>query len=464
MRVSTYVSLFLLAVLSISVGHKADQVPLLNENVDRTVDLASTGAITREVIKVSFRVADAKAGPAKDYLVAVPENVMERLASLDATIDDGRLEFERAGLHPASKRHLFRVKLPKPMKSGTLTIKIAYTHRVKPYPAEIPQGEKQYLEYSGSAYFLSPYPTKSQKTTLKLPKSNVISYSEQPSPVSKSGNAIYFGPYNDIEGDQYGDVDIHVHYEDPKPVLVVKALFRDVWVSHLGGKLSVEEHYELVNEGAKLKGHFSRIDYAMGAGTQGQMNVLRHLSLTFPAKVSNPYYRDIVGNVSTSRFRNERTKSVMEIQPRYPLWGGWKYTWYHGYDAPLSAFMRQKGSRYTLAIPFLSSTQDVAHDVVKLRIVLPEGADNLRVSLPFALNNEQHDRVYWYLDTIGRPATILEKRNAVDGEHSQVVYISYDYSDVNSLRKPLVASLAFFLLFVSSMLILRLDFSILPGV
>ena len=125
----------------------------------------------------------------------------------------------------------------------------------------------------------------------------------------------------------------------------------------------------------RLKNHFSRIDYAFAAAAQDRMNVLRELKVTFPPQASNPYFRDTVGNVSTSRFRNERTKSVMEIRPRYPVWGGWKYTWYHGYDVPLTGFLRQKGSRYALAIPFLSSTDNLAHEHVKLRIVLPEGAE-----------------------------------------------------------------------------------------
>ena len=88
----------------------------------------------------------------------------------------------------------------------------------------------------------------------RLPTSNILSYSQQPSPVSKSGSSLTYGPYQDIEGYKYndeGNSNIRIHYEDPKPVLVDKTLLRDVWVSHWGGRMSVEEHYELVNEGAK---------------------------------------------------------------------------------------------------------------------------------------------------------------------------------------------------------------------
>jgi oligosaccharyltransferase complex subunit alpha (ribophorin I) len=187
--------------------------------------------------------------------------------------------------------------------------------------------------------------------------------------------------------------DLHVHYENAKAVLVAKSLFRDLWVSHWGGQLSVEEHYELHNEGAKyavlatficlfvlncvsfrLKDHFSRVEFAYTAASRDQFNVVESLTLTFPPHATNAFYRDTIGNVSTSKFRNERTRSVMEIKPRYPLWGGWRYTWYHGYDIPLSAYLRSSGTTYTLKVPFVGGLTDVSIETATVRVVLPESA------------------------------------------------------------------------------------------
>ncbi|ORY50690.1 Ribophorin I [Leucosporidium creatinivorum] len=73
------------------------------------------------------------------------------------------------------------------------------------------------------------------------------------------------------------------------------------------------------------------------------------LSLALPPNVHSPYYYDIVGNVSTSRFRPSTPAvtagklpsqrkgagySLLELIPRYPLMGGWNYTFTIGYDAP----------------------------------------------------------------------------------------------------------------------------------
>ena len=47
----------------------------------------------------------------------------------------------------------------------------------------------------------------------------------------------------------------------------------------------------------------------------------------------------------------------------------------------------------------------------------------MRVAPPTKMDHESYDIVYWYLDTLGRPAAVLEKKNVVDGEHSQIVYV-----------------------------------------
>lgn len=114
------------------------------------------------------------------------------------------------------------------------------------------------------------------------------------------------------------------------------------------------------------------------------------LSYALPPNVHSPYFYDIVGNVSTSRFRPSAPSSagvklpsqrkgaaysVLEIIPRYPLMGGWNYTYTVGYDAPLDDYLKQKGSGdYSLRVPFLTPIKDLAVDDVTIEIRLPEGA------------------------------------------------------------------------------------------
>lgn len=124
-----------------------------------------------------------------------------------------------------------------------------------------------------------------------------------------------------------------------------------------------------------LEKEFSRVEYQMSQPIHDQTNVLKTLSLTLPASARDTYYRDEVGNVSTSNFRVENDRSVLEIKPRYPLFGGWNTTWYHGYNADLGAYVHKaKSGKYVLNINFIENAQDMIVDKATVRVVLPEGS------------------------------------------------------------------------------------------
>lgn len=222
-----------------------------------------------------------------------------------------------------------------------------------------------------------------------------------------------------------------VHYEQPEPVLSVRKLDRTVQVSHWGNHVAIEDEILLVNDGPKwvvthqsfyyytlcshcwayyplaciivnrLKGHFSRLSHqALSFQRRGAAFVTPHtassISFNLPSNVYSPYFIDEVGNVSTSRFRpsprtphtskltpkaninnnNNLAKSHLQLTPRYPLLGGWNYSFSMGYKQPLNDVLRldTKNGEYKLAIPFLTDLKNAAFDDVVVRFVLPEGA------------------------------------------------------------------------------------------
>lgn len=67
----------------------------------------------------------------------------------------------------------------------------------------------------------------------------------------------------------------------------------------------------------------------------------------------------------------------MELKPRYPLLGGWNYTFSVGWNSNLGegGWGKSLGNgRFSLATPFLTPITDLAVDQVRTRVVLPEGA------------------------------------------------------------------------------------------
>lgn len=49
---------------------------------------------------------------------------------------------------------------------------------------------------------------------------------------------------------------------------------------------------------------------------------------------SDIYYRDNIGNVSTSVTRHSLHGVELSLLSRFPMYGGWKNAWYQGYNLP----------------------------------------------------------------------------------------------------------------------------------
>lgn len=80
----------------------------------------------------------------------------------------------------------------------TLKVVSVFTSALEPYPAEITQNENQYVRYTDSHYFYSPYKTETQKTTFKLASSSIESFTKL-APFNTKGSSIIFGSYKDVE-------------------------------------------------------------------------------------------------------------------------------------------------------------------------------------------------------------------------------------------------------------------------
>lgn len=124
----------------------------------------------------------------------------------------------------------------------------------------------------------------------------------------------------------------------------------------------------------RLEENFNRVRYMVSSQVHSATNMLKELTLELPAGASDAYFRDEIGNVSTSHFRNERDRSVLEIKPRFPLFGGWTYNWYHGYNVNLGAFLRYFDGQYILNVNLVENAKIMTIDHARVRIVLPEGA------------------------------------------------------------------------------------------
>lgn len=110
---------------------------------------------------------------------------------------------------------------------------------------------------------------------------------------------------------------------------------------------------------------------------QQRTSAVHAFELELPAAVKDAYYRDDVGNVSTSNLRLLKSKSLLELRPRFPLFGGWNYNWYHGYNLNLwdfVSFVTGDSATHSMEIDLVQGVKNVPIDKLKMKIVLPEGA------------------------------------------------------------------------------------------
>jgi len=142
----------------------------------------------------------------------------------------------------------------------------------------------------------------------------------------------------------------------------------------------------------RLKGHFSRLAHQQSKyHATKPAQILADLTLRLPPSAHSPYYYDTIGNVSTSNFRQGSlpaslaksskiktsariVEGILELRPRYPLLGGWNYTFTVGWDMPLGDILKAQGSKKVLGVPFLTGWRDLLVDDAELRVILPEGA------------------------------------------------------------------------------------------
>lgn len=375
-------------------------------------------------------------------------------------------------IHSATEFYLIHLPSPlAPKEQQTLSISYSILSALTPVPAQISQNDKQYVQFTLSAYTPSSYVTEKQKTKIKFPSADVPDYTtliadlnaDKKADPQKQGSTFTYGPYNDIPAG--AEQLVSVRYEFTKPITHATALERDIEVSHWGGNLALEERYWLTNQGASLKDHFSRVEWQKTSYMNPPTSALKSLNLPLAPGSVDPYFTDDIGNVSTSRFRPGAREALLELKPRYPVFGGWKYSFRVGWNADLSQHLRKlsTGDSYVLKVPFLEgprSPEGIQYARVKLRVILPEGAENVRYSTSVPLIDSQTGLHKTFMDTVGRTTLTLSALNLVDEFRERDLIVTYDYPWTAGFRKPIVISLGMFAVFAAAWVVGNLDTSI----
>ncbi|GBL89998.1 Dolichyl-diphosphooligosaccharide--protein glycosyltransferase subunit 1 [Araneus ventricosus] len=447
--------ILLLLVSCYSLGY----AEIVNNKVDRNIDIASS------LVKVTVKLTLENTGksPVSAFHYALEPDTRPYLSYFGASQvqEEGRIALKIDELsvnenqaHKDKDTHRIHFKSPlSPGKTTIVRLEFIFTHALIPYPSTITQSEKQLVLYHGNHYYYSPYHTKTQTTSVTLPSNSVESFSKV-KPVSHSDNLITYGPYDNIG--PYSVNKMTIHCENNNAFLTVTNLNRAIEVSHWG-VISIEEEIDIAHTGAKLKGAFSRYEFQRD---QSGISSVKSFKTVLPASASDVYYRDEIGNISTSHLRVLDDSTEVELRPRFPLFGGWKTHYVLGYYVPTYEYLFNSGDKYVLKMRFVDHIfDDSLIDQCTVKVILPEGSRNIHVKLPYPAKRLPDELHYTYLDTVGRPVIVLQHRNLVE-QHIQDFEVHYEYKKLLMLQEPILVVIALYLCFVVVIIYVRFDFSI----
>ncbi|KAB2096371.1 hypothetical protein ES319_A01G103900v1 [Gossypium barbadense] len=456
------ISRFVLLVFTISMLASPALSDLVLSKVDRRIYLTS------HIVRISSTLEVENAGPetVSKVLLAFPDLQAQNLAYLMASPHEAKAKFKVSvvsfpidvvkpeDMPPGVT--FYSVSLPQGLTVGasfTFDVLAVFTHALRPMPEQIGQADIQLVLYQDSAYYLSPYVVKVQSLSLKLPDSRIESYTTLES-TKVQGSEIKYGPYENLPA--FSSSPITVHFQNNLPFTIAQELVREIEISHWGNVL-VTEHYKLIHGGAQSKGEFSRLEPQARENVQGP-SAVRYLVAHLPPRAHSVYYRDAIGNISTSHLRGDSKKAELLIEPRYPMFGGWRTAFTIGYGLPLQDCLYESEGRRFLNITFSSPVIELVIDTLIVKVVLPEGSSDISVAAPFFMKQCQETKIS-HLDIVGRPVVVLEKTNLVP-EHNQYFQVYYKFNRLSMLREPLMLISGIFLFFVPCIVYMHADTSI----
>lgn len=464
-------------VVAFAAALDVDPDSWFNDQYTRTVELSKS--YVRESILLSIK--NTAIAPQDTYYFYLCDgfDFVKDLALISAVLIKNREPLDIVAVNDgeATDDRLFKITLPYPVSPQSnvdINVQYNYMNSVRPFPEKIELNDIQKLLLKTNKFPYSAYATKdyqlafggvgkSEEMDLHLSDNSAITKGLPALEGRVESNMLVYGPLFSTVGPKTISP-MGLLYTHMKSVPKVTRLDRSVWIPGLDVvQLPVEEYFELTNDGAALASGFSRFDFMKGRYGQDK-NHFSLLQLEFPFTDSNTYsdyyYTDLVGKVDTHQIIQDH----LVIQPRYPLFGGWKYNFTIGWNQKVTDSIHRiidEEDTYIMLFPIVNGLKDVTYDTVYLSFYLPEGAEFVNVSSPIPFDNLEVSSDLSYFDVAkGHTKITLTFTNVIDAVTNLNVFIQYKYASSSFAWKILKISGFVFAALTSYFLLGRLDLSV----
>ena len=131
--------------------------------------------------------------------------------------------------------------------------------------------------------------------------------------------------------------------------------------------------------------------------------------------------------------------------------GGWKTSWSQGYQFPADKYIEyneKDSNQFVFTTQLSHQFEGITAEDFTLKIILPEGASNIHVNLPFEMETTTRN-VYRYLDMRGGRTEIeLRAKNIHRQYHNKDITITYRLTALDLWFKPFLVIFYTFAVFL----------------
>ena len=445
-------NILLLLINFIFISSQTTSDKFLNEEVTREINLKNKILF----FKTNIQIKNKHTSSLNSYTYLLSKNNSEHLIYFSVKLNGKTCTTKQSEVEDPN--YIYVTISFDPINKGetkTLTITEHYFESLSFLPKKITIKEDQLSLFQDTGNIPSIYETKSTKTTITLPpNTDIKSYTLEN---SNKKNEIITYSYDTIKPQK--SYPIKIHYINNNPYIIMNHASKTYQVSHWGN-IAVTEDYQIENIGAKLDGEFGRIDYNQYSNKGGR-NALKKFRAILPLRAWGLWYRDEIGNISTSNAIRQWDDVQLDLVPRFPILGGWKSNFGIGYNLPSKFHVNtDNNGNYVVNLTFGMPYSDLLARNYTVEVILPEGADDIKVNLnTYGKYTIVKNKFFGCLDLFGRNSVIINMRNVYD-IHKVYFQIRYKYSNALLFVKPVILMVYFFLIFIALILYSRGNLSL----
>ncbi len=340
-------------------------------------------------------------------------------------------------------------------KPITFSAGVAYRGAFRPIPKENKQNAELKVIFESSAYWYSPYQTEKQKTSFTLPRKFKLIKASCPKPHSldkpASGSAAGTVQYScGVYGKPVGPFETS---KEPLRVQMtmndiafgtVESMHREITVLPWFNLVQVDEKWTIHHDGFQTEA-FDRGLLLRAIGKNESVQYIWAWPFLMPKSAYDVEVRDENGKLTGQSQRGPSAQSPdsmdqLVVSPRYPLMGGWTYSFEFSYKLPFNRFHIAEKNIHQLMVPLYSMHFDMAIRKFTLRFNLPEDAEIFDYSYGGVHSNqiEETSGTYkTYFSSKGEQYVELELKDIVK-DHIGPIVVRYSYPWWGIFRKPLI--------------------------